>query len=353
MRYETKNLNILRIISISLPFPLLAQTISGGHTHSCLVVNYWCEVMGWQTVCSILGAPLGFACFLYFVWTQKSRKKIAGKTVLITGASSGLGEACAKEFHKAGCRVVLVGRNKSELDRVKGELLQLKKPTDDVKPAIFLMDLSDLSSLAGQVDEMVRQVGPIHILINNAGVSSRGQVEDTICVDAFIKVMTINLFGQVALTKAILPHMISAGEGSIVGISSIQGKIAIPYRASYAASKHAFHAFHDSLKAEVAYRNIDVCVVCPSYIKTNISKNAVTGDGSPYGVEEKEIANGMKPEYVARQILWSVIERRDEVVLGPLHHRLAIVLRTLSPYIYFLIMKHRANSSRKQYVKKT
>ncbi|XP_033737499.1 dehydrogenase/reductase SDR family protein 7-like [Pecten maximus] len=306
--------------------------------------------MGWETVSTILGAPLGFACFLYFVWTQRSRKNIVGKTVLITGASSGLGEACAKEFHKAGCRVVLVGRNQTQLDRVKGELLQLKKPTDDLEPEIFLMDLGNLSSLPDLVDNLVRQVGPIHILVNNAGVSSRGQVEDT-TVDAFIKVMTINLFGQVALTKALLPYMISEGEGSIVGISSIQGKIAIPYRASYAASKHAFHAFHDSLKAEVAHRNIDVCVVCPSYIQTNLSKNAVTGDGSAYGVEEKEIATGMKPEYVARQILFSVIERRDEVVLGPLHHRLAIVLRTLSPYIYFLIMKHRANSSRKQYVK--
>ncbi|OWF52725.1 Dehydrogenase/reductase SDR family member 7B [Mizuhopecten yessoensis] len=224
------------------------------------------------------------------------------------------------------------------------------QPADDREPEIALMDLENLSSLSGQVDNLIQRVGPIHILVNNAGVSSRGQVEDT-TVDALIKVMTVNLFGQVAVTKAVLSHMISAGEGSIVGISSIQGKIAIPYRAAYAASKHAFHAFHDSLKAEVAHRDIDVCVVCPSYIQTNLSKNAVTGDGSPYGVEEKDITNGMKPEYVARQILLSVIERRDEVVLGPLHHRLAIVLRTLSPYIYFFIMKHRANSSRKQYLK--
>ncbi|XP_060063393.1 dehydrogenase/reductase SDR family protein 7-like isoform X2 [Ylistrum balloti] len=306
--------------------------------------------MGCESLCSILGAPLGFACFLYFVWSQRSRKNIVGKTVLITGASSGLGEACAKEFHKAGCRVVLVGRNQTQLNRVKVQLLRLKKPAEKMEPEIFLMDLENISSVPDQVDSMVKQVGPIHILINNAGVSSRGQVEDT-TVDAFTKVMTINFFGQVALTKAILPYMRSAGEGSIVGISSIQGRIAIPYRSSYAASKHAFHAFHDSLKAEVADSNIDVCVVCPSYIKTNLSKNAVTGDGSPYGLVEKEIANGMEPEYVARQIFLSVIEQRDEVVLGPLHHRLAIVLRTLSPYIYFIIMKHRANSSRKQYLK--
>lgn len=306
--------------------------------------------MGWETICTVLGAPLGFACFLYFVWTCKRRKKIAGKTVLITGASSGLGEACAEEFHKAGCRVVLAGRNREQLDRVKGQLQQLDKAGDGLEPEIVIMDLEDLHSLPGQVDQVVRRVGPIHILVNNAGISSRGQVEDS-AVDTYIKVMTVNLFGQVAVTRAVLHHMIAAGEGSIIGVSSVQGKMAIPYRSAYAASKHAFQAFHDSLKSEVADKNIHVCVVSPSYIKTNLSKNAVMGDGTLYGAEEKELNQGMKPEYVARRIVRAVTERSDDVVVGPIHHRLAIVLRTLSPFLYFRIMIQRANSSRKQYLK--
>ncbi|CAI9723649.1 Hypothetical predicted protein [Octopus vulgaris] len=298
-----------------------------------------------------LAGSFVFFTVLYLLRGMKRKKlNIKGKVVLITGATSGLGKACAEIFYKAGCRVILAGRNSERLEKVKTELVGLKEGCSDYKPAILQIDLCDLASIPKKVAEAVSFYDRVDILINNAGQSYRGQVLETI-LDVDQRLMMVNYFGHVAITKALLPVMISEGGGHIIGISSIQGKIAIPYRTAYAASKHAFQAFFDSLRAEVCDKNITVSVLSPSYIHTNISINAVRADGSQHNVLDNSIAKGMKAEYVAQRILDMVLWKEQDVLLGPFHHRIACYLRPIFPNIFFYIMAKRALKERNEFDK--
>lgn len=267
--------------------------------------------------------------------------------VLITGASSGLGEACAHAFYDAGCRVILCARRTTQLQRVKLELQQKSLPTETYEPKILTLDLADFPRVSIAMETAVAFYGHIDVVINNGGISSRGAVEDAqLTVDQ--AVMNVNYFGQVAVTKGLLHHMIKRRSGHFVTVSSIQGKLALPFRSAYSASKHALQSFFDSLRAEVSQYNIRVTVICPGYIQTNLSLSALTSDGSTHGVMDETTASGMRPEYVAQRILDAVVCRKNEILLAPLVHRLAVYLRNIFPDLYFQIMLTRANKQKKQ-----
>lgn len=305
--------------------------------------------MSWQQILTIIGCPLGLLYILKIILSHRRKQILKGKVVLITGANSGLGKACAIAFHQAGCKVILAGRNQGELNKVKEEIAKKQVP-DSFSPEILLMDLMNYNNIREPVSEGVKLFGRVDILINNAGVSYRGEISSTqIQVDE--RVMAVNYFGQIALIKELLPHMKKQGGGSIVGVSSVQGKIAIPYRSAYAASKHAFQAFCDTLRAEGSRDNIHVCVVSPGYIQTNLSQNAVCGDGTTYNKTDSTTASGMKPSFVAHKILQAVKYRKDDIVLAPLLHKLVILIRALFPSLFFLIMNFRAKSGEKEYSK--
>lgn len=305
--------------------------------------------MSWQKILTIIGCPLGLLYILKIILSHRRKQNLKGKVVLITGANSGLGKACAVAFYQAGCKVILAGRNKGELDKVREEITKKLVP-DSFSPEILLMDLMNYNNMREPVAKGLKLFGKVDILINNAGVSYRGEISSTqIQVDE--RVMAVNYFGQIALIKEILPHMKEQGGGSIVGVSSVQGKIAIPYRSAYAASKHAFQAFCDTLRAEVSSDNIHVCVVSPGYIQTNLSQNAVCGDGSTYNKMNSTTASGMKPSFVAHKILQAVKYRKDDIVLAPLLHKLVILIRTFVPSLFFLIMNRRAKSGKKEFSK--
>nr|CAD7262472.1 unnamed protein product [Timema shepardi] len=304
--------------------------------------------VGWPMVWWLLGSlciPITLPWFLYnFIeaWKAKQlRNKLQGKVVLVTGASSGLGEALAHEFYRAGCRVILASRRQKELERVRTNLLNSYKTEPAHPPVILPLDLVDLNSIPECVNKILDIHGHVDILVNNAGISHRGDVITT-KVDVDIKVMLVNYFGQVALTKAVLPSMIKRGSGHVIAVSSIQGKIAIPQRSAYAASKHALQAFCDTLRAEVAHHNVKVSVVTVGYINTNLSLNAVTGTGQIYGVMDATTASGYDPKYVAKEMLKVILLEKKEVTIAPLSPRLAIVLRTLAPEIFFWVMEKRA-----------
>ncbi|XP_014240147.1 dehydrogenase/reductase SDR family protein 7-like [Cimex lectularius] len=268
------------------------------------------------------------------------RKKLCGKVVLITGASSGLGEAIAQLFYLAGCKVILASRRVKELEKVKSKLMSLK-PDAVYIPKILQLDLLDVDSLSMKASEAESMFGQVDILVNNGGVSFRGDILNT-SMDVHINVMTVNYFGPLALTKALLPGMIKRGEGHIIGISSVQGQIAIPHRSAYASSKHAFQAFLDCLRSEVAHKNILVTVVSPGYINTSLSKNALTESGSTYGVTDPTTASGYEPKYVAEKVLLAVSQENPEIIVSTLGPKIAIILRVLCPKLYFHIMKNRA-----------
>lgn len=308
----------------------------------------------WSIIGSTLGGILATVAvrYCYKLWlkfrARKAAAYIQGKTILITGASSGLGEACAKVFFEYGCHLILTGRNWKRLQEVKQALYppsagQNDKPTYSTV-ILMKLDLEDTEAM----QEAAEKIQRVDIVINNAGISYRGCIEDSpIQVDQ--KLMTVNYLGHVALIKGLLQHMLPENSGHIVGISSVQGRIAIPYRSAYAASKHAFQAFFDCLRAELADTNIKVSLVSPGYIRTNLSINAICEDGSTHGVMDQTTQSGMEPEAVARRVLQCVVNQEPEVVIAPLVHRLAIVLRAVAPALYFALMAKRARKQRQEY----
>lgn len=160
--------------------------------------------------------------------------------------------------------------------------------------------------------------------------------------------MLTNYFGPLALTKAVLPSMIERREGRILFISSVQGKFAIPQRASYSASKHALQAFSDSLRAEVDEHNIKVTIVSPGYISTNFSLNALTGSGNLYGQMDEATKHGVDPIVMAEDILKAVLKNKKDVILCTIAPKVAFWLRFLCPSLFFWIMSKRARKLSKQ-----
>ncbi|XP_035793226.1 dehydrogenase/reductase SDR family protein 7-like [Anopheles albimanus] len=300
-------------------------------------------VLWWvlTTLCMPIAIPCLLLRILAMIREQRNARSLNGKVVLITGASSGLGEALAHSFYLAGCKVVLAARRKEELERVRKDLLSLHPTVPTHPPVILPLDLSDLNSIAGKVQEVLEVHGAIDILVNNGGISVRGDALST-AIDVDIRIMLVNYFGTVALTKACLPSMMARKEGRIVSISSVQGKFAIPHRSAYSASKHALQAFSDSLRAEVAKDNIKVTLVSPGYINTALSLNALTGSGAQYGKMDAAMQSGATAETIATSILRAIKRDDQDIILAPIAPKAAYWLRHLLPSVYFWVMKKRA-----------
>lgn len=291
-------------------------------------------------------ASMGVLLLYRILIRLRSGATLQDAVVVITGASSGLGKECARVFHAAGARLVLCGRDASRLQQVVQELTENSTQTQTYTPSIVVFDLADTETVDRAAEEILQCYGQVDVLINNAGISYRGNILDT-HLSVQRNVMETNYFGPIALTQALLPSMVRRRSGHIVVISSVQGKIAIPYRSAYAASKHATQGYFDCLRAEIERYGIPVTVVSPGYIRTNLSVNAVTGDGSKYGVLDKTTMMGRDPADVAQDVLKAVRHRSKDVVLaGPLP-TLAIYLRTLWPALFFKLMSSRARKEQK------
>ncbi len=232
----------------------------------------------------------------------------ANKTVWITGASSGIGEALAHEFAKVGARLVLSARNEAELHRVA----QACGRPDTI---IQTLDLSNHDSLPGVVEQVIAKAGQVDILVNNGGISQRSLAKDT-NFEVDKKLINVNLLGTICLTKAILPHFLQRKTGHFVVITSLTGKFGTQLRSSYAAAKHGLHGFFDSLRAEIWRENVQVTLVCPGFISTHVSMNALTGDGSPQGSMDNATRAGKSPTDLAKAILKAVEKGKYEMAFG-------------------------------------
>jgi short-subunit dehydrogenase len=254
------------------------------------------------------------------------------KVVWITGASSGIGEALAYEFNKKGTLLILSARREEELLRVQSECENWE---ETVK--ILPLDLEDTEALQKKADEAKELFGSIDMLINNGGISQRAFAVDS-KMETIRKVMEVNFFGTVALTKAVLPHMIAQKSGHIVVISSVMGKIGTKYRSVYAASKHALHGWFDCLRQEVYDHQIDVSLVCPGFVKTNVTVNALTADGDKYNQVDDALKKAMSPEEFAKRLLPKLAKRKEEIVIGGTEI-LAVYLKRLAPSLLNKILK--------------
>jgi dehydrogenase/reductase SDR family protein 7B len=254
-----------------------------------------------------------------------------GRTVWITGASSGIGEALAWEFAKLGADLVLSSRNTEKLNGLAKELSKQFQITPDV----ISLDLSKNATVLNAVDQFRNRHQKIDILVNNAGISQRSLLIET-PVEVDRKVFEVNFFGTITLTKGILPMMIEAGGGHIVVMSSVVGKFGMTFRSAYSASKHALHGFFETLRCELSDKNIKVTIICPGRIRTNISVNAVTKDGSDYGKMDEGQAKGVSPEKFARQVVKAIRRNKKEVATGG-KEILMIYIRRFLPWLYYIL----------------
>ena len=230
------------------------------------------------------------------------------KRVWITGASSGIGKALTMEIASRGAHIIISSRKEKDLHEVK------QACPDPDRITVAPLDLSRHSEIP-TVAERVLADGPVDILINNGGISQRSKAMETqLSVER--KIMDVNYFGTVVLTKAVLPSMISRREGHIVVISSVAGKLSTPFRSAYAASKHALHGYFDALRAEQYQNSIIITLVCPGFVQTNISINALVGDGSPQNTMDTKTAQGMAPSTLAKKIVRAIGKKKSEVYFG-------------------------------------
>ncbi|MFA5297831.1 MAG: SDR family oxidoreductase [Lutibacter sp.] len=246
------------------------------------------------------------------------------KVIWITGASSGIGKSLAIELSKQQTKLILSSRNEVALNEVKNAC----QNPENVK--ILPLDLENYISLPAKVEEALALFGVVDVLFNNGGISQRSFAKDTsIAVDK--RIMDVNYLGTVALTKALLPHFIKKNSGYFVVTSSVLGKIGTPLRSSYAASKHALHGFFDSLRAEIYQHHIKITLVCPGFVQTNVSINALTADGTPQNKMDSATKNGLTPEAFAKKLLKAVSQEKQEVFIGGFKEKLAIYMKRFFP----------------------
>lgn len=262
--------------------------------------------------------------------------KVKGKVVWITGASSGIGEALVYELAKKGAKLIISSRRKEELERVKGNCISTAQPDIRVLP----LDLAQSSTLPLSAEAAIQLFGHVDILINNGGISQRSLAKET-TVEVDRRVMEVDYFGTVALTKALIPHFIKRKSGHFVTISSVLGLIGTPYRSGYAAAKHALHGFFDSLRAELwnESRNIYVTLVCPGWIRTNVTLNALKGDGSKLNQMDPTTEHGMQPHVFARKMVKVIEARNEQVFIGGMKERLAIYMMQYFPRVFSKIVR--------------
>lgn len=254
------------------------------------------------------------------------------KTVWITGASSGIGRALSIELSLQNAKLILSSRDVNSLELVKKEC---KNPQNIT---VIPLDLEDYTQFSKKVTEAIAAFGTIDILVNNGGISQRSLIKDTdILVDK--RIIEVNYLGTVALTKAILPHFIQNKRGHFVVTTSIVGKIGTPLRSSYAASKHALHGFFDSLRAEHFHDNIFVTLVCPGFVNTNVSKNALTGNGTPQQKMDMATQNGIQPERFAKLMAKSIIDKKEEVYIGGFKEKLGVYVKRFFPKILSIMIR--------------
>ncbi len=257
--------------------------------------------------------------------------KIDGKTIWITGASSGIGRALAVDLSRRGARLILSARSAEGLEACR------QACANQDRHVVLPLDLAEPASLAEAARQALQEIGPIDILINNGGVGQRSRVIDT-RLEVDRRIMEVNFFGAVALTKLVLPSMLSRRSGQIVVVSSVIGKFGTPFRSTYAASKHALHGFFESLRAELWEQGIRVTMICPGFVRTELSVNALKGDGSTLGRMEKGQSIGMDPGVCAEKIVPAIEAERNEVYLGG-KEKLGVYLQRFVPNLLARIIR--------------
>lgn len=255
------------------------------------------------------------------------------KSVVVTGASSGLGEAFALQLAGYKCRCLVLSAR--SVDKLEATAAQCRLLSPSTHVVVLPLDLEDPQAVEGYAAALAARlqdarIDALDLLINNAGVSSRGSAIDT-DLAALTKIMQVNFFGPVSLTRALLPLLLRSPHPAIGVVSSVQGRLGIPLRTSYAASKHALQGFFDGLRAELAPHRASVTVISPGYIATNLSNNAITADGSAYGRTDETTARGMLPQRCAHRSLLAIARGDTDCLIADAKVCAAVQARGMFP----------------------
>ena len=254
------------------------------------------------------------------------------KVVWITGASSGIGEALAYELARQQAITILSSNQPKELERVK-------KHYDKIggEGYIQYLDITAMDKMESITKSLIEKFGRIDVLINNAGISQRALAMETpLAVDR--KIMEIDYFGTIALTKTVLPYMIKEKSGYIAVTSSISGKFGFPLRSAYAAAKHALHGFFETLRSEVYDENIKVLIAFPGRVKTNISLHALTKDGTAHGKMDEGQNTGISAQKCAKKYLKAIRKDKKEVLIGSTE-LLMVYIHKFFPKIFYKLAR--------------
>lgn len=230
----------------------------------------------------------------------------AGQAIWITGASSGIGAAMARALAAQGARLVLSGRNLDALEQVAA---------DCGETLLLPFETTDQAAIGPAVAQAWDWSGGIDLLVNNAGISQRSLAQET-DYSVYERVISVDLLAPIALTQALLPRMLERGSGRIAMISSIAGKVGVPMRTAYCAAKFGIAGYADALRAEVGYRGLQVHNIYPGSVATDVSRNALTADGSKRGVSDKVIDNGIPPDVAVAQMIDAMLAGEREIIVA-------------------------------------
>jgi short-subunit dehydrogenase len=235
-------------------------------------------------------------------------KLFRDKVVIVTGASSGIGAATAREFAANGSKVMLAARSEERLSGITDEIKALNQ-----EASYLVTDVSSESDCRNLVEKTVEKYGTVDILINNAGISMRA-VFDDVNLKVLHNLMNVNFWGTVYCTRYALPYLV-ANKGSVVGVSSVAGFHGLPGRTGYSASKFAMHGFLETIRIENLKRGLHVMIIAPGFTATEIRKHALTADGSEQGTSPRKEEKLMTPEYVAKWILKGIRKKKRNKIL--------------------------------------
>ncbi|CAL8307722.1 unnamed protein product [Boreogadus saida] len=285
------------------------------------------------------------AAGLYYVYNEvlqfMSKSLVRNKVVVITDAVSGVGSECAQLFHKGGARLVLCGTSWDKLESLFDSLTSDADPKETFAPKLVILDFSDMESMEEVVSEVVECYGCVDVLVCNSSMKLKAPVQ-SVSLELDRNIMDINYFGPSTLAKGILPTMISRRSGHILLVNSIQGRLAVPFRSSYAASKHAAQAFFDCLRAEVEEFGVSVSTISHTFINATTPEPEAKGPAKPVGglaaFIASKLTHGVSPSALANEIVRTVNRKRKEVLLAHPIPRVALHLRSLFPPFLFSVL---------------
>lgn len=244
------------------------------------------------------------------------------RVVVITGASSGIGEALARKYAKEGARLVLGARRIDRLEKLKAEW-----PESAIE--VVATDVSSESDCKNLINAAVSRFGRIDILINNAGISMRAIFEE-VDLSVLRRLMDVNFWGTVYCTRYALPYLLSS-QGSVVGVISIAGHVGLPGRSGYSASKFAIRGFLDTLRTENLKKGLHVMLVAPGFTASEVRLSALDASGNSQGESPRDESRMMTSEAVADAIYQGVVRRKRALILTFVEGKLTVFLNKFFP----------------------